>query len=155
MHWAIHCHTAQEIIAERANRDKPYMGLTSFGGTKPRKNDVTIAKNYLTKDELEQLNLIVDQYLSFAEFQARQRKPMTMQDWARKLDDFLKLNERDILKNAGKISKQLGEQIALKEYEAYTKKQSREYISDFDKISNKLLDAPKRKKQKKGKKDEK
>lgn len=154
MHWAIHGHTAQEVIAKRADRDKLNMGLTYFEGARPRKADVTIAKNYLTKDELEQLNLIVDQYLSFAEFQARQRKPMHMQDWIRKLDDFLKLNERDILKNAGKISKKLGEEIALREYEAYIKKQDRDYISDFDKATAKLITAKSTRKKKGGKKDE-
>jgi hypothetical protein len=81
--------------------------------------DITVAKNYMTPDELQMLNLIVDQYLSFAEFQARQRKPMYMRDWIKKLDDFLQLNERDILQNAGRISARLSEEIANREFERY------------------------------------
>jgi hypothetical protein len=122
-HWAIHGHTAAELIAERADSRKPNMGLTHWKGDRPRKVDVTVAKNYLTAEELGMLNLIVDQYLSFAEFQARQRKPMYMGDWAKKLDGFLRLNERDILDNAGKISSRLGEEIAYKEFEKYWERQ--------------------------------
>jgi hypothetical protein len=122
-HWAIHGHTAAELIAERADSRKPNMGLTHWKGDRPRKADVTVAKNYLAPDELGMLNLIVDQYLSFAEFQARQRKPMYMGDWVRKLDGFLRLNERDILDNAGKISAQLGEEIAYREFEKYWERQ--------------------------------
>jgi hypothetical protein len=118
-HWAIHGHTAAELIAERADARKPNMGLTHWKGERPRKGDVTVAKNYLTEEELGMLNLIVDQYLSFAEFQARQRKPMHMSDWVKKLDDFLRLNERDILTNAGRISARLCEEIAYREYEKY------------------------------------
>jgi hypothetical protein len=99
------------------------MGLTHWKGEGPRKADVTVAKNYLTEEELGMLNLIVDQYLSFAEFQARQRKPMYMGDWVKKLDGFLKLNEREILDNAGKISSHLGEEIAYKEFERYWERQ--------------------------------
>ena len=122
-HWAIHGHTAAELIAERADSRKPNMGLTHWKGERPRKVDVTVAKNYLTEEELGMLNLIVDQYLSFAEFQARQRKPMYMGDWAKKLDGFLKLNEREILDNAGRISSRLGEEIAYKEFEKYWERQ--------------------------------
>jgi hypothetical protein len=122
-HWAIHGHTAAELIAERADSRKPNMGLTHWKGEGPRKVDVTVAKNYLTEEELGMLNLIVDQYLSFAEFQARQRKPMYMGDWVKKLDGFLKLNEREILDNAGKISSHLGEEIAHKEFEKYWERQ--------------------------------
>ena len=122
-HWAIHGHTAAELIAERADSREPHMGLTHWKGDSPRKADVAVAKNYLTAEELGMLNLIVDQYLSFAEFQARQRKPMYMGDWARKLDGFLKLNERDILDNAGKISARLGEEIAYREFEKYSEHQ--------------------------------
>jgi hypothetical protein len=122
-HWAIHGHTAAELIAERADARKPHMGLTNWRGDRPKKADVTIAKNYLTKDELKMLNLIVDQYLSFAEFQAGQRKPLYMRDWVKKVDDFLRLNERDILAHAGRISAQLGAEIAQREYEKYWKQQ--------------------------------
>ena len=107
LHWAIHGHTAAEIIAERADGTKPNMGLTTWKNApkgRIRKADTEIAKNYLTEDEISNLNLIVDQYLSFAELQARQRKPMTMADWKPKLDAFLTLNDRDILKNAGTVS---------------------------------------------------
>jgi hypothetical protein len=124
-HWAIHGHTAAELIAERADARKPHMGLTSWYGKRPRKSDVTNAKNYLNKDELKMLNLIVDQYLSFAEFQANQRKPLYMSDWVKKLDGFLRLNERDILAHAGRISAQLAEEIAEREYEKYWQQQER------------------------------
>jgi hypothetical protein len=122
-HWAIHGHTAAELIAERADARKPNMGLTHWKGDHPRKADVTVAKNYMTADELQMLNLIVDQYLSFAEFQARQRKPMYMRDWIKKLDSFLQLNERDILKDAGRISARLSEEIAYREFDKFWERQ--------------------------------
>jgi hypothetical protein len=118
-HYAITGHTAAEIIAGRADAKKPHMGLTTWKGTRIRKCDVTVAKNYLNEPELRALNLIVDQYLSFAEFQAERRRIMHMSDWVRKLDDFLKLNERDILRNAGKISKDIADQIAEKHFETF------------------------------------
>jgi hypothetical protein len=141
-HWAIHRHTAAELIAERANAERPNMGLTCWDGEKIRKSDVSIAKNYLTADELESLNLLVDQYLSFAEFQAKQRKPMHMADWARKLDEFLKLNERDILTTVGRISKQLGKQIAEREFDRFWARQQvieqNSDVSDFDRYVRKI-----------------
>jgi hypothetical protein len=118
-HWAITGHTAAELIAERADARQPNMGLTSWRGDHIRKQDVTVAKNYLSKEELTMLNLIVDQYLSFAEMQARQRKPMYMAEWIKKLDQFLTLNDREILKNLGTISAALGEEIACGEYEKW------------------------------------
>ena len=118
-HWAIHGHTAAELIAVRADARKPNMGLTNWRGDRIRKADVGVAKNYLTAEELSVLNLIVDQYLSFAELQARQRKPMYMRDWIRKLDDFLKLNDREILNHAGKISAQISEEMAGREFEKF------------------------------------
>jgi len=126
MHWAIHRHTAAEIIAHRADANKENMGLTSWKNSpqgKIRKTDVTIAKNYLAEDELRDLNLIVDQYLSFAELQARQRKPMYMADWIKKLHDFLTLNDREILDHAGKISAEMAKELAEAEYEKYRQKQ--------------------------------
>jgi len=126
MHWAIHRHTAAEIIAHRADANKENMGLTSWKNSpqgKIRKTDVTIAKNYLAEDELRDLNLIVDQYLSFAELQARQRKPMYMADWIKKLHDFLTLNDRKILNHAGKISAEMAKELAEAEYEKYRQKQ--------------------------------
>jgi len=126
MHWAIHKHTAAEIIYNRADANKKNMGLTSWKNTphgKIRKADVSIAKNYLAEDELKDLNLIVDQYLSFAELQARQRKPMYMADWIKKLHDFLTLNDREILQHTGKISAKLAKELAEAEYEKYRIKQ--------------------------------
>jgi len=107
MHWAITGKTAAEIIAQRADSSKPNMGLTNWRGTKPRKQDVGIAKNYLNEPELSALNNLVEQYLIFAEGQAIRRIPMTMHNWIEKLHGFLKLNDRDILEHAGKISHQL------------------------------------------------
>ena len=104
MHWAAHGQTAAEVVHRRADASKPNMGLTSWAGTRPRKPDVTTAKNYLTEDEIQALNLIVSAYLDFAELQARSRKPMYMADWIRKLDDFIRLSDREILTHAGKIT---------------------------------------------------
>jgi hypothetical protein len=107
MHWAVHGHTAAEVIVQRASADKPNMGLTSWKGKRITPTDTHVAKNYLAKDELEILNLIVSQYLDFAELQARSRKTMAMVEWIRKLDDFLRLNDRQILLDAGKVSAKL------------------------------------------------
>ena len=104
MHWAAHGQTAAEVIATRADAGKPNMGLTGWSGATPRKTDVALAKNYLAPDELEALNRIVTAYLEFAELQAMNRKPMYMADWIVKLDDFLKLSDRDVLRHAGKVS---------------------------------------------------
>ena len=141
-HYAIHAHTAAELIAERADAEKPNMGLQTWEGDRIRKSDVSRAKNYLTHEELESLNLLVDQYLSFAEFQAKQRRVMHMADWVRKLDDFLKLNEMEILTSAGKVSSKLGKEIAEREYDKYWMKQraidaSRD-VSDFDRYVRKI-----------------
>ncbi len=104
MHWAIVGQTAAEIIHTRADADKPQMGLTSWTGDRPRKADVGIAKNYLNQDELRALNLIVAAYLDFAELQAVSRRPMTMADWIAKLDDFIRISDRQILAHAGTVS---------------------------------------------------
>ena len=122
-HWAIHQHTAAEIIAKRANADLPNMGLTSWQGDKIRKSDIVIAKNYLDEIELKELNLLVEQYLVFAESQAIQRKVMYMRDWMKKLHDILTINEREILMDAGRISRALAEDIAGKEYDRFKEKQ--------------------------------
>ncbi len=114
MHWAITGKTAAEIIVQRADSDKPNMGLTNWRGTKPRKQDVGIAKNYLKENELEALNNLVEQYLIFATGQAMRRIPMYMKDWIEKLHGFLKLNDRNILENAGKISHQVAIEKAEK-----------------------------------------
>ncbi|MDR2580219.1 MAG: virulence RhuM family protein [Fibromonadaceae bacterium] len=135
MHWAISGQTAAEIIYDRVDSKKENMGLTSWRGTKVRKDDVSIAKNYLTEQELLALNNLVEQYLIFAEGQAMRRIPMYMKDWLEKLHGFLTLNGRDILFHAGKISHELAKQTAEQEYEKFNKKrikQSKEV--DFDKI---------------------
>lgn len=144
-HYAITGKTAAEIVTERASAGKPHMGLTNWkaGPDGPiRKADVAVAKNYYTAEELKSLNLIVDQYLSFAEFQAQQKKPMHMKDWAKKLHDFLTLNEREILKDAGRVSHQLAEELAHKQFEEF-QKQQRELdasnpVSDLDKAVKRL-----------------
>jgi hypothetical protein len=104
MHWAAHGHTAAEVIARRADSTQPNMGLTTWAGGRPRRTDVGFAKNYLTHDEVETLNLIVSAYLDFAEIQARSRNPMTMREWIAKLDSFLRLSDRDLLTHAGTVS---------------------------------------------------
>ena len=124
MHWAAHGHTAAEIVHERTDASQPNMGLTSWSGRKPRKSDVATAKNYLREEEIEALNRIVTAYLEFAELQALNRSPMTMADWITKLDDFLKLGERDILDHAGKISHEQAESKANVEYQTYQQRQA-------------------------------
>lgn len=119
LHFAIHGHTASELIVERADATKPNMGLTSWKGDKVRKTDIVVAKNYLTQEELSDLNRIVTMYLDYAESQAKKKKPMYMKDWAQKLDAFLEFNEHDILTNAGKISAKLAEQFAKEQYEVF------------------------------------
>lgn len=120
MHWACHGHTAAEVIYQRADAAKPNMGIIS---TRPggivRKDDVAIAKNYLTEDELNSLNRIVNAYIEFAELQALRRKTMTMRDWIAKLDDFLKLSEHQLLNHAGKISAETAKEKAEFEYDQY------------------------------------
>lgn len=122
MHWAAHGHTAAELIYLRADSEKPFMGMTSFHGEHPRKSDVIIAKNYLNEEEINLLNRIVSAYLEFAELQAIRKKPMYMKDWIEKLDEFLKMSDNDILKNAGKISSIEAEQKAMIEFEKYKEK---------------------------------
>jgi hypothetical protein len=147
MHWAITGKTAAEIIVQRVDSDKPNMGLTNWRGTKPRKQDVGIAKNYLKENELEALNNLVEQYLIFATGQAMRRIPMYMKDWIEKLHGFLKLNDRNILENAGKISHQVAIEKAEKEYDKYHFKMNNEIESEFDKAIKKI-NAPKIKKKK-------
>ena len=141
MHWAITGKTAAEIIAQRANSAKPNMGLTNWRGSKVRKEDVNIAKNYLNEKELRALNNLVEQYLVFAEGQAIRRIPMYMKDWIEKLHGFLSLNDRDILTNAGKISHELATAKAEAEYKKFEKKriQQTDAVEDeFEKAVKKL-----------------
>jgi hypothetical protein len=126
MHWAAHGHTAAEIVAQRADSTQQNMGLTSWKGEKVRKADVAVAKNYLTQEELDTLNRIVTIYLEFAELQALSRKPMYMADWVAKLDDFLRISDRDILTHAGKMSHEDALAAAYAEYEKYRQKQINE-----------------------------
>jgi hypothetical protein len=123
MHWAAHGHTAAEIVVRRANSSKDYMGLTSWNnqskGGPPRKADAVIAKNYLTGEELEALNRIVTAYLEFAELQALARKPMGMKDWISKLDDFLRLGDRDVLTHAGRVTAEMAKLKGGQEYERW------------------------------------
>ena len=121
MHWAAHGHTAAEVIVARADAEKTNMGLTSWTGARPRKADARVAKNYLTADELDELNRIVTLYLEFAELQAKNRRVMTMCNWITKLDDFLRISERDILTHAGKISHEVALLKAEAEYEQFEK----------------------------------
>ena len=152
LHWAITGQTAAEIIRTRADRSRPNMGLTNWRGAKVRKEDVSIAKNYLTEPELAALNNLVEQYLVFAEGQAMRRIPMHMQDWIAKLDGFLNLNERGILKNAGTISHELAVQYAEQEYDTFHQQRLADTASlpdDFEK-SIKVLPTAKPRKAKKG-----
>lgn len=126
MHWAAHGRTAAEVIYDRADASKPYMGMTSWSGNVLHKPDSEIAKNYLNEQELDVLNRIVTMYLDFAELQALNRKPMHMKDWIAKLDDFLKLTGRDILTHGGKISHDKALEKAHAEYEQYHQKRLNE-----------------------------
>ena len=126
MHWATHGHTAAEIIEVRADAGKPNMGLTSWTGIKPTQADSEIAKNYLTLEELDILNRLVTIYLDFAELQALNRKPMYMKDWINKLDEFLKVSERDILQHAGKVRHEAAIEKAHAEYEKFRKQMMEE-----------------------------
>ena len=119
LHWAIHQHTAAELIAARAKATEKNMGLTTWQGAKIRKTDVSIAKNYLKEEEISQLNLLVEQFLAFAENQARQKKVMYMTDWIKKLNDILTINDNEILEHTGRISHELAIEIAGSEYEKY------------------------------------
>lgn len=132
LHWAAHGHTAAEIIFQRANAKLPFMGLTNFKGKKPTKQEIGVAKNYLTEEELAVLNRLVSAYLDIAEINAMQRKPMYMKDWIEVLDGFIQMSRQEILTNAGKISSELAQQKALSEYETY-KKKSDEELSEVEK----------------------
>ena len=137
MHYAIHNHTAAELIYHRADHNKENMGLTSWEKSpngKIVKTDVTIAKNYLTEGELESLGRIVNGYLDFAEEYAKRHIPLTMEDWAKHLDLILQVNGKDLLKNAGKITATLAKQHAENEFEKYRPIQDRLFESDFDKV---------------------
>jgi hypothetical protein len=148
MHWAAHGHTAAEIVCGRADASKSNMGLTTWKNAPAgpvRKQDVAIAKNYLTHEEIEALNLIASAYLDFAELQARSHKPMHMADWVGKLDDFLRLSDRDVLTHAGRVTHDEAEQHAIAQYEDFD--QGRRQLadatdSDFDSAVKRLTESP-------------
>ncbi|MFH1959300.1 MAG: virulence RhuM family protein [Patescibacteria group bacterium] len=141
MHFAVSGKTAAELITERANSKKPLMGLTNFSGLHLIQRDIYIAKNYLNENELEMLNRIVDAYLSFAEIQAKTEHAMTMKDWINKLNEYLTLLGKGVLENAGTVRAKKAEKKANKEYEIYKKEQDKNYISDFDRVAKKYLQA--------------
>lgn len=119
LEYAATGYTAPEIIAARADSAKNNMGLTTFKGAKVRRGDVTVAKNYMTHDEISTLNLIVNMYLDYAELQAKGRRPMHMADWENKLGEFLRFNGREVLENFGTVKREVAEKLALEQYEQY------------------------------------
>ena len=147
MHYSVHGHTVAEIIYERADAEKDFMGLTSWTGALPKRTDAEIAKNYLSSDELDTLNRIVSLYLDFAELQAKSHKPMYMKDWIQKLDDFLKLSGKELLSHAGKISAELAKQKADMEYDKFKERTvyslspvEIHFLENFEKEQKKLKD---------------
>lgn len=142
LHWAITGNTAAELIAERAQANQPYMGLRTWKNApqgKIQKADVSVAKNYLEEDEIKALERIVSMYLDYAENQAARQIPMSMADWVEKLDAFLKFNEYDVLKNAGKVSHEVAKELAEQQYESFRIEQDRCFESDFERASKKML----------------
>ena len=138
VHYAIHGHTAAELIKQRANGSHPNMGLTNWSGKRIRKSDVSVAKNYLTEEELLALNNLAEQYLVFAEGQAARRIAMTMHDWITKLEGFLKLNDREILQGAGLVSAELAKSHAEIEFAKFQTLDSGHFESDFDRMVKSL-----------------
>ena len=132
LHWAAHGHTAAEVIYQRANAKLPFMGLTAFKGKKPTKQETTVAKNYLTEEELAILNRLVSAYLDIAEINAIQQKPMYMKEWIEVLDGFITMSRQDVLVHAGKISAELAQRKALEEYNTY-KRRNIDELSDVEK----------------------
>jgi hypothetical protein len=138
VHYAIHGQTAAEVVLARADHRKPNMGLTNWEGARIRKADIAIAKNYLQEDELRALNNLVEQYLIFAEGQAERRIPMTMRDWIEKLEGFLTLNDREILRDAGRVSAEMASAHAEREFVEFRKTEDRMLESDFDRAVKRL-----------------
>jgi hypothetical protein len=144
MHYAIHGHTAAELIWARADAEKTHMGLSTWEKAplgKIVKTDVSVAKNYLNEAELESLGRIVNAYLDLAEERAKRRIPMTMEDWAKRLDTFLEADERDVLQDSGKITTQMAKDFAESEFEKYRIVQDRLFESDFDRELKQLMEA--------------
>jgi len=132
LHYAVHEHTAAELIYDRVDNEKPYVGMTNFKGDYVTIDDVKIAKNYLTEIELQRLNLLVSQFLDFAELQALEQRTMKMQDWVEELDNQIVLNRRKILEGNGKISHEEAIAKAEKEFQIYREREMKELESDFD-----------------------
>lgn len=132
MHWAAHRHTAAEVIYERADSEKEFMGLTSWRGEFPERTDAEIAKNYLSREEIEILDRLVSAYLDIAELRAMNREPMYMKDWLETIDEYLKMTRRDILTHKGKVSHRQALEKAHKEYEKYSEK-AKQYLSAVEK----------------------
>ena len=146
MHYSVHGHTAAEIIYERADAEKDFMGLTTWSGAMPSKPEAEIAKNYLTHEEIKSLNRIVSLYLDFAEMQAEEHRPMYMKDWINILDDFLRISRKDILTHAGKISAKLAKEKADQEYDKFKERTKNNlspveihFLENFDREQKRLM----------------
>ena len=147
MHYAVHGHTAAEIIYDRADAAKDFMGLTTWTGMMPKRTDAEFAKNYLNEEEMDMLNRIVNLYIDFAEIRAKDHKPMYMRDWIVKLDDFLRLSDKEILANAGTISAKLAKEKANAEYDKFKERTANEltpveihFLENFEKEQKRLMD---------------
>ena len=146
MHYSVHGHTAAEIIYERADAEKDFMGLTTWSGAMPTKLEAEIAKNYLTHEEIKSLNRIVSLYLDFAEMQAEEHRPMYMKDWINILDDFLRISRKDILTHAGKISAKLAKEKADHEYDKFKERTKNDlspveihFLENFEREQKRLM----------------
>lgn len=151
MHYSVHGHTAAEIIYERADAEKDFMGLTTWSGAMPSKPEAEIAKNYLTHEEIKSLNRIVSLYLDFAEMQAEEHRPMYMKDWINILDDFLRISRKDILTHAGKISAKLAKQKADQEYDKFKERTKNNlspveihFLENFEREQKRLMGGDKK-----------
>ena len=151
MHYSVHGHTAAEIIYERADAEKDFMGLTTWAGAMPSKPEAEIAKNYLTHEEVKSLNRIVSLYLDFAEMQAEEHRPMYMKDWINILDDFLRISRKDILTHAGKISAKLAKEKAGQEYDKFRERTKNNlspveihFLENFEREQKRLMGGDKK-----------
>ena len=151
MHYSVHGHTAAEIIYERADAEKDFMGLTTWSGAMPSKPEAEIAKNYLTHEEIKSLNRIVSLYLDFAEMQAEEHRPMYMKDWINILDDFLRISRKDILTHAGKISAKLAKEKADHEYDKFKERTKNDlspveihFLENFEREQKRLMGGDKK-----------
>jgi hypothetical protein len=139
MHYAAHKHTAAEVVFKRVDSNKSLVGMTNFKGNYVTKGDVSVAKNYLTERELTILNLLVSQFLDFAELQALEERPMRMEDWITELDNHLTVNRRELLRGKGKISHKQAVEKAEKEFTIYRQREMARLTSDFDRNLKKIV----------------